>query len=335
MLDDAGIAAATDATFVPTWDIVPDQPMYSHAFFAGVNQTTPIAAQATNSSDVATPNPITTAALATTSGRDYAVTGAVAGNDGSYTPQNGFLLGNNQNAGATTTLGTAYKRAAAATETPSMQHSGPNRQAIVGAVLAASGTAFTPVVTSVTYGGQPLTKVTSVSAGSAVTAATEIWFLDEAGISAATDATFVPAWDSPPDLVSYSHRFYGDIDQSDPIGDSATNSSEVATPNPITTIGLTTVAGDEVVTGAVAGNTGTYTAQNGFLIGNNQNAGSSTLGTADKTAAAGFETPSMEHSAPNRQVVAGVVLNRRAGRARQPLDHRTDPCSRLGRAIAC
>jgi hypothetical protein len=284
--------------------------MYSHAFFAGVNQTTPIATQATNSSDTSTPNPITTAALATTTGFDYVITGAVAGETGTYSPQNAFTLGNNQNAGTTATLATAYKRAATGSETPSMQHIGPNRQAIAGVVLNASETQFAPTVTSVTYGGQPMTNVTRVSVGPLVTAATEIWYIDEAGISAATDGTFVPSWDSTPDLVSFSHRFYTDIDQSDPIGDTGTNSTASSTPNPITTAGLATLTGDIVVTSAVAGNAGTYAAQNGFELGNNQNAGSSTLATADTTATAGVETPSMSHSGPNRQVVAGVVLNR-------------------------
>ncbi len=311
ILNEAGIAAATDATFVPTWDTPPDQPMYSHSLFGGVDQTTPTGAQATNSSDGASPNPITTAALATTSGTDVVVTGAVAGNLGTYTPQNGFVLGNNQDAGATTTLGTATKLATAATETPSMSHSGPNRQVIAGVVLNASTTAVAPTVTSVSFGGQAMTKLTGVSVGVATTAATEIWFLGEAGIAAAADSTFVPTWDTAPDLPMYSHSFFGSVDQTTPTGAQATNSSDAATPNPIATAALSTAAGTEmVVTGAVAGNTGTYTPQNGFSLGNNQNAGATTtLGTASKSAAGATETPSMSHSGPNRQVIAGVVLN--------------------------
>ncbi|NND74962.1 MAG: hypothetical protein HKN44_08140 [Ilumatobacter sp.] len=311
VLDEAGIAAATDSTFVPTWSNTPTLPMYSHAFFAGVDQTTPIADEDTARTNNGTPNPITTNALNTTPGYDYVVTGAVAGTTGAYTPQNGFTLGNNQNAGAEATLGTATKRALAATETPSMLHSGPNKQAITGAVLNASAVPYVPTVTSVTYGGQPLTKLTGVSTGSPVTAATEIWFLDEAGIAAAADATFVPTWDTPPDLPSYAHRFYTGIDQTDPIGDTDVGASPAATPNPITTPPLTTVAGDVVVTGAFSGNAGTYTPQNGFTFGTNQNNGSTTLGTADKFTGAASETPSMQHSGPNRQVISGVVLQRR------------------------
>ncbi|MGI9657545.1 MAG: hypothetical protein ACR2OD_01450, partial [Gaiellaceae bacterium] len=312
VLDEAGIAAASSSTLVPTWDTTPELPMYSHAFFGGVDQTTPTGDEATNTTDTATPNPIATAALTTSSGADMVVVGAVAGEDGSYTPQNSFTLGNNQTASTTVTLGTAYKQAAAGTETPSMQHSGPNLQVIAGAVLQAAPIPVVATVTSVDYGGQAMTNVNSVSTGTTATAATEIWFIDEAGIAAATDGTFVVAWNTSPHLPMYSHAFFSGIDQSDPIGDTATNGSATGTPNPITTSALTTVAGDIVVAGAVAGNDGSYTPQNSFTLGNTQTAGTTTtLGTAYKQAAAGTETPSMLHSGPNRQVIAGAVLNRR------------------------
>ena len=313
-LNDAGVAAATDSTFVPTWGTTPDLPMYSHAFFGGVDQAAPAPAHGVNSSPAATPNPITTAALATTSGEDMVVAGAVAGEAGSYSSQNGFALGNDQTAGSTATLGTALKLAAAATETPSMSHSGPNRQVIAGVVLNGSGTAHAPTISSISYGGQPMTKVNDVSVGSSTTASTEVWFLDEAGISAATGGAFSPIWTAAPDLPLYSHAFFTGVDQSDPIGDTDTASSPAGTPNPITTTGLTTGDGDVVVTGSVSGELGSYTPQNGFSLGNNQNAGGTyTLASAEKSAAAGAETPSMLHSAadPFRQVIAGVVLNRR------------------------
>lgn len=310
ILDEAGIAAATDGTFVPTWSSAPDLPMYSHSFFGGVDQDSPTGAQATGSSDAATPNPITTSALTTVSGSDMVVTGAVAGNDGSYTPQNAFTLGNDQTASTTVTMGTAFKYAGASSETPSMSHSGPNRQAIAGVVLKASSAAS---LSSVSYGGQALTPVNAVTVGSSTLATAEIWFLDEAGIAAASGSAFVPNWNATPDLPMYSHAFFSGIDQSDPIGDTATASTAAATPNPITTAALTTTAGDIVVTGAVAGNDGSYTPQNAFTLGNNQTASTTvTLGTAHKgPVAAGTETPSMSHSGPNRQVIAGAVLNRR------------------------
>ncbi len=311
ILNEAAIAAATSSTFVPSWDTSPDVPKYSHAFFDDVNQLSPSGAQATNSTDTGTPNPLTTAALSTNSGADMVVVGIAGGNDGTFTASNGFTLGNNQS-GGTASLGTAYKAAAASTETPSLTHSNANRRAIAAVVLEPVETPDPATVTSVTYGGQGMTNVNAVSGGSGFTAATEIWFLNEVGIAAATDGSFLVNWSQTPDLPLYSHAFFSGIDQSDPIGPTATNSSATSTPNPIATSALTTIGGDIVVTGASAGNDGSYTPQNSFTLGNNQTANTTvTLGTAYKLAAAGTETPSMSHSSPNRQAIAGAVLNRR------------------------
>ncbi len=105
ILDGAGIAAATNSTFAVAWDSAPSLPMYSRAFFAGVDQTTPTGDERVESSSAATPNPIVTKAVATSSGDDMVVVGAVAGNDGAYAPQNSFTLGNNQTASTTVTDG--------------------------------------------------------------------------------------------------------------------------------------------------------------------------------------------------------------------------------------
>src|SRR3990172_8107240 len=309
ILNEAGIAAASGSTFVPTWSASPNTPMYSHAFFSGADQATPVGAQATNSTASSTPNPITTSVLANNSG-DMIVVGAVSGNNGSYTPQNGFSLGNNQTAGVTTTLGTAYNGTSGSAQTPSMQHSNPNRQVIAAFVLRALSSA-TPSLTSVTYGGQPLTKVNDVAVGTTFTAHVEIWVLNEAGIAAASGSTFVPTWSATPDVPMYSHAFFAGVDQATPVGAQATNSTASSTPNPITTSALANNSGDFVIVAAVAGNDGSYTPQNGFSLGNDQTgAATVTLATAYKTATGSSETPSMLHSNPNRQVIAAFVLKR-------------------------
>ena len=308
ILDEAGVAAATDSSFVPTWSAAPDLPMYSHAFFGNVDQATPTGAQAGEATNSSTPNPLTTVALATNNG-DTVVAGAVAGNDGTYTPQNGFTLGNEQIAGTTTTLGTAYIQTVGGTETPSMQHSNPNRQVIAGVVLNMSPQVPAPSLVSVTYGGQSLTKENDVSVGTTTTARVEIWILDESGITAATDSTFVPTWTAAPDFPMYSHAFLSNADQGGLTGSQDTNSTAGSTPNPITTGALGTDIGELVIAAAVAGADGTYTPQNGFTLGNEQTAGTTTtLGTAFKAATGPPETPPMLHSAPNRQVIAAVVI---------------------------
>lgn len=266
VLNEAGIAAATGSTFVPSWSSPPMYPLYSHAFFDDVDQGTPFSSAQTNSSASSTPNPITTSDISTDPG-DVVVTGAVAGTNGSYTPQNGFTLGNNQER-------------------------------------------FEEVrLASLTYGGQPLTFITRAQVEtSASGTAVEAWILTEAGIAAATDSTLVPTWDIPPDGPAYSHAFFADVDQATPVGASAIATAPGATPNPITTAGLSTTTADFVITGAFGGNSGTYTPQNGFVLGTNENPASSTLGSAYKAAGGGTETPSMQHDDPGRQVILGFVL---------------------------
>ena len=195
------------------------------------------------------PNPITTSGVQTDDG-DLMVVAAVSGNNGTYTAQNGFTIGNQQTAGSTVTLGTAYKAATGSFETPSMQHSGPNRQALAAGRLtvispAAPGATVDQLggwgtglsharpagtdrmlifmagaedpgggrdLVSVSYGGQPLTLFAAVGVTSSSTEArVEIWTLDEAGIAAAADGNFAVTWDAVPSLTMYSHAFFDDV----------------------------------------------------------------------------------------------------------------------------
>ena len=133
-LNEAGIAAASGNTFSVTWGgAAPTQPMYAAATYENVNQSTPIADSASNSTDTTAPNPIT-AAVNVTDG-DMAVAAAISGNTGSYT-WGGWTEGTDQTSGATTTMSSAENAATASgTDTASATHSGPNRQAIVAAAL--------------------------------------------------------------------------------------------------------------------------------------------------------------------------------------------------------
>ncbi len=134
-LNDAGIAAASGSTFSVTWGgTAPVDPMYAAATYENVNQSTPISDSASNSTDTTTPNPIT-ATVNVTDG-DMAVAAAIAGNNGTYAWGGGWTEGTDQTSGATTTMSSAENAATASgTDTASATHSGPNRQAIVAAVL--------------------------------------------------------------------------------------------------------------------------------------------------------------------------------------------------------
>lgn len=197
------------------------------------------------------PNPLANSGIQTADG-DMMVLGAVAGSGGSYTAKNGFTVGNQQTAGGTTTMATAFKAATGAFETPSMQHSGPNRQVLAGAKLkvvapggpgtvvdglGAWGTGLSHArpagndralifvagleddeggdrdIVSVSYGGEPLTKINAVRTGSGVEARVEIWTLDEAGIASAANGNFSVTWDSIPDHVMYAHAFFDDVEK--------------------------------------------------------------------------------------------------------------------------
>jgi glucuronoarabinoxylan endo-1,4-beta-xylanase len=133
ILDEAGIAAATSNTFVPTWSTTPDDSGYASVFLGSVNQTDPIGDSDGNSSASSTPNPITTGALSTEDG-DMVFVGATCGNTGDYTVNSGFTEAiENDMSSSTGTNG--YKSATGADETPSVTHSSVNRQVIIGFVV--------------------------------------------------------------------------------------------------------------------------------------------------------------------------------------------------------
>ena len=135
ILDESGVNATSgESVFVCSWNHTPDYVSYASVFLQNVNQATLIGATDSNSATSSTPNPITTSALATSSG-DMVLDAATCGNDGSYILNNGFTEGKHQTMGNTATGITGYKSATSADETPSATHSGPNRQVIIGFVV--------------------------------------------------------------------------------------------------------------------------------------------------------------------------------------------------------
>ncbi|NNF65508.1 MAG: hypothetical protein HKN07_14795, partial [Acidimicrobiia bacterium] len=121
ILDEAGIAAAVDTTIIPMWSSAPDVPLYSHAIFDEVDQITPMGDTTSASVIGDTPNPVPMSSVVTANG-DMVIAAAIAGEAGTYTPQNGFTLGLTQSTtvGGTTAQGTGYKSANGSNETVSM-----------------------------------------------------------------------------------------------------------------------------------------------------------------------------------------------------------------------
>jgi hypothetical protein len=170
---------------------------------------------------------------------------------------------------------------------------------------------------SVTYGGQPLVPGTEVVVCSGspnnFCGRTELWYLDEAGIQAATGNTFSPVWvgGAPHELEEYFAAVtLRDVDQVTPLGESSTNSTTTANPIQVASP-IAVTPNDLVVVSAFAGNSGTYTPGAGYTEGTNQSVLSSTMASAHQVVIApGSEQPDMAHSSSiNRQVILAVVIN--------------------------
>jgi hypothetical protein len=168
-------------------------------------------------------------------------------------------------------------------------------------------------LSSVTYGGQAMTKVMEYNynavSGWAYAAA---FILKETGVAAATSGTFVPTWSTTPGASGYSSAFFSNVDQTTSIGASASGGS---TTNPVTTSALSTNNGDMVILAATCGNSSTYTLNNSFIEGTDQQMGGTATGVTGRKHATGVsETPSATYySTINRQMIIGFVLKAAAG----------------------
>ncbi len=162
---------------------------------------------------------------------------------------------------------------------------------------------------SVTYGGQPMTKIIErdVSSGSPTYYAyVAAYILDEAGIAAADNDTFVPIWSTTPDDFAYTSVFLQNVDQTAPVGDN--DSSYVTNSSTLTTTALLTDDGDMVIDAATCGNTGNYTTDNEFDEALEHDMASSTGVDGYKPAIGVDETPRVTHNNVNRQTLVGFVI---------------------------
>ena len=165
-------------------------------------------------------------------------------------------------------------------------------------------------ITGVTYGGQTMIPIAEeVIDSSGVYARSALWYLNEAGIQAASGTTFIVTYSSGnPSYMMHAAATYQGVDQSAPIADSSVNSS--LTVDPITTP-VSTTAGDMSVSIVTCGNNGAYTWGNGWTEGTDQLGGAtSTMSTADHPATGGTDTASADYSATiNRHAIVAATLN--------------------------
>jgi hypothetical protein len=163
-------------------------------------------------------------------------------------------------------------------------------------------------LSAVTYGGQAMTKVVeynySAASGYVYTVA---YILKEAGVAAASSSTFSLTWSgTAPSEVGYSSVFLSNVNQTTATGATGTGGR---TSNPVTTSALATSSGDMVIDAATCGNRGSYTLNNSFIEGTDQQMASSTGVTGRKSATGANETPSATYSSTiNRQAIIGLVV---------------------------
>jgi len=186
ILNESGIAAASNGTFTTVFSATPARaPGFSSVFLANVNQASPAPASA---SAVSTGATASTAGLATASG-DLVILAATNGNTGSYTTNNGFTEAIELT--ITSADGVAgSKSATGATETPSVTHSAPARQSLIGLVIrAAAGGGNRPPA----FANDPFTKP-NATAGQAYNSSIAADATDPDGDPLTFSKVSGPAW---------------------------------------------------------------------------------------------------------------------------------------------
>ncbi len=167
-------------------------------------------------------------------------------------------------------------------------------------------------VNAVTYGGQALTRINGTVAGTNMVARVELWYLKETGIAAATNSTFTITYGTGnPADPTFAAVTYKNVDQANPIVASAVNQTNAATPNPLTAA-VAVSADGFAVAATVDGKKSSYTWNNGWTKGIDQQGGSSTSTAGDHPSVSnGTDTSSATAAAANYQ--ATVAASLRAG----------------------
>jgi len=104
-------------------------------------------------------------------------------------------------------------------------------------------------VTGIDYGGQALTQGPEITAGSGPSYKIELWYLLEAGITAASGTTITVTYSNSPADEMIAAATYGGVDQTTPIPEQNTDSTSSSTPNPLTGADIVEAV-DNVVVGA-------------------------------------------------------------------------------------
>lgn len=186
-----------------------------------------------------------------------------------------------------------------------------NNRLIVVAVTGEAGAIGT--ITGITWGAQALTQARTQQSGG--TQRTDIWYLNEAGISAARGSCsyiFVVTWSSAPANEVFTAMTIKDADQTTPVAN--VNSGQSAAAQTQNTGNIIVGVNDLVVYASSSNSNrthtepGTYTEQTDQIIGG---VGGTSMATATRAITVGStENPTATWTAPNSQLInVGVGFN--------------------------
>jgi hypothetical protein len=166
------------------------------------------------------------------------------------------------------------------------------------------------LINAVTFGGRSLTRVNGTLAGTTSRVRIELWYLNETGIAAASNSTFVVTYGGgSPSSPHFAAATYRNVDQTTPVLSSNINSTNAATPNPLPT-SVSVTADGMAVAAAITGNSGSFTWANGWTEGTDQTVSTSNSSSSDHPATAnGTDTASATHTNQNRQAIVVVSLS--------------------------
>lgn len=171
---------------------------------------------------------------------------------------------------------------------------------------------YNRTVSAITYGGRPMTQITTAAAGGNSGNPYDrvsLYYLNEAGIAAASGSTISVTWSGSVDDSHVAAAMFANVDQANPIRASVSLDVDASTPNPIVAPTLTVAASDLAVAAAICGNTGNYTWNNSFSEGTDHAGSTSQMSTGGRNITSGTSvTPSATHAGPNRQAIIAATL---------------------------
>ena len=302
-LDDAGIAAASNTTFVTSWSGSESGEGYSSFVLTGVDQANPVKAIRSAADPYTTANVSIPTSSITVANGDYSVFAAVRGGAaGAFTFGGGFT----ERLHYAITSGDASLATRASTTgetiTPTVAHAtAAERMTLAACVFQPTPYEIPPVVAvsevagsfisgktsavaptgsnrllvfvaqsesagtlnTVTYGGQAMTRAAGLAQG---INEVSLWYLKDAGIQAATSRVFVTSWSGTESGEGYSSFFLTGVEQVNPVGASATAGDAYAIANAhFSTGSLAVASGDYSAFAVVRGNgTAAFTFGRGY-----------------------------------------------------------------------